>query len=408
MKRIVAVGLTVLGTTLMVSGCAFFGWGQADEVNAAFAAGALLDYVAVESYGQVQELEVSADTYDLSVAAGGASQSARAVTTSTVVREYPNVTFTITRELDDRDTPDDPTDDVLTVTRVVDYGFEASAIHVLVRPLKPTTDPDWDSYDSGSQGWAVEPLDAILQSGTIQNSLDAVMISSGTVEATWKRTGDVVYAEELVREMTSVVRPTVIHRTIITQSSDGSTSLTREREVNGVVVHTYTVEPWTDPDDGQIYLRIVRDDGGYAVVRSRGNRLGDPRIVDYYNASDVLVMRVEDVRSGPLGLMTSTRTFYDADGSVIATRVVTYSVNYIEGDEDKVQVTRTVDGRTRTLTITESGDVYIVTLRGEEYRARVLDADTVEFLNANGTVYLTAERTADGWLITSADGQTVI
>lgn len=412
MKRIITQLGTVLAAALAVSSCALLGFGQADEVDAAFAAGGVLDYVASSGYDQVQELEVAADTYDLLVAGSGGSQSARAITTETVVREYPNVTFTVTRELDDGDTPDDPTDDVLTVTRVADYGFEANAVQVLVRPLRPTADPAWDSFDPGTgpEGWNVDPFDVIVQDGTVENSLDSVTISNGTIQATWRLAGANVYAEEIVREMTSVVRPNLVRRTIIEQAADGTTTLTREREVDGVVVHTYTVEPFEDPETGDVFVRITREDGSYAVVRERGNRLGDPRVVDSYSADDVLVMTVEEVRSGPRGEMTSTRTFYDGNGAVIGTRVVTYSVSYLDGsDEDAVRITRSVNGRTRTVEITESGDVYLVTVRGTTYRVRSVNATTVEFLDDAGNAYMTAERAADGgWIITTADGQTVV
>ena len=87
---------------------------------------------------------------------------------------------------------------------------------------------------------------------------------------------------------------------------------------------------------------------------------------------------------------------------------MTYSINYMEGEEDAVQITRTVNGRTRVITITESGDVYIVTMGGETYRMRVVDADTVEFLDDAGNVIMTAERTVDGaWQITTG-GEAVI
>ena len=66
-----------------------------------------------------------------------------------------------------------------------------------------------------------------------------------------------------------------------------------------------------------------------------------------------------------------------------------------------MQITRTVDGRTRIVTITESGDVYVVTMGGESYLMRVVDASTVEFLDDAGNVIMTAERTPDGaWQIT--------
>jgi len=332
----------------------------------------------------------------------------RAITEEIRVFEFPNVIVTITREIDDMDTAT-PTDDVVTVTRTEDYGFEASKVHIMVRPLKPTTATDWDTYVSGEAtiGWAEAPLNEITQDGTIENLLDEVMLSSGDVEATWARSGDTIYAEEIVREVSSVVRPNVVRRTIITQTLDGETSLTHERIVDGELVHSFTVEPYEDPDTGDILVKIVRDDGGYAIVRERGNRAGAPRIVEYYSIDDVLVMIAEERRVFATGTMESTRTFYGPDGEVTGTRVVNYSVNYMEGDEDSVQVTRTVGGRTRIVTITESGEVYVVTMGGETYQIRVVDANTVEFLDNGGSVYMTAVRTADGaWQITMG-GETV-
>jgi len=400
MKRISTV-ITVCSLVTLISSCALLGLGQAEEVQASLVAGALLDYVAADGISQVQELDTAGETYNL-VVAGSPDLAVRAVTEDTQVFEFPDVTVTVTRMIDDKDTAT-PTDDVVTVTRTEDYGFEADRIHVLVRPLKPTTASEWDSYMAGEDtiGWMVDPLDSITQTGTIENLLDDVMISGGTVQATWARGGDVIYAEQIVRETSNVVHPNVIHRSILVQTADGETSLTREQVVDGEVVHTFTVEPYEDPETGDLLVRIVRDDGSYAIVRQRGNRLGSPRIVEYYTADDVLVVIVEDRASFATGTIESTRTFYGPDGEATRVRVVTYSINYMEGDEDAVQITRTVDGRTRILTITESGDVYIVAMGGETYRVRVVDGDTVEFLDDDGNVSMTAERTHDGgWLIT--------
>ncbi len=402
MKRTTLISAGALGVAVLwISSCSLLGIGQRDEIQASLAAGALLDYVAAQGLEQVQELDTASDTYDLE-ASGGASASVRAVTSDTVVWEFPNVTITITREIDDQDTPT-PTDDVMIVTRELDYGFEANKVHILVRPLRPTTDSEWDSYVDGdtTSGWTVDPMNTIVQDGTIEKLLGDVQLSSGDVEATWARVGDTIFAEQIIKEMSNMVHPNVVHRTIITQAIDGETSLVREREVDGIVVHSFTVEPYVDPDTGEILTRIVRDDGSYAIVRARGDRVGEPRVVDYYNAEDLLLMRTEEVRSFPTGTMVSTRTYYGPDGEVTDTRVVTYSINYIEGDEDSVQITRTVNGRTRIVTITESGEVYVVMMGGETYLMRVVDANTVEFLDDAGNVIMTAERTPEGaWQIT--------
>jgi len=395
MKRTTPIFVITLAV-LWISSCSLLGIGQSDEIQASLAAGALLDYVASQGLEQVQELDTASETYDLD-ASGGTSASVRAVTSDTNVWEFPNVTITITREIDDQDTPT-PTDDIVTVTRELDYGFEAIKVHVLVRPLRPTTDPDWDSYvdGEGTSGWTVDPADKIVQSGTMENLLGSVQLSGGDVEATWARVGDTIFAEQIVREMSNLVHPNVVRRTIITQTADGETTLVREREVDGVVVHSFTVEPYVDPDTGEILTRIVRDDGSFAIVRARGDRLGEARIVDYYNADGLLLMRTEEVRSFATGTIVSTRKYYGPDGEITDTRVVTYSINYIEGDEDAVQITRTVDGRTRIVTITESGEVYVVIMGGETYLMRVVNANKVEFLDDAGNVIMTAERTADG------------
>lgn len=407
MKRLLLVVL-MLGLIALISSCSLLGLGMRDEIQASLAAGALLDYVAAEGVSQVQELDTVGETYNL-VVAGSPDLSSRAITEDTRVFEFPNVTVTITRQVDDMDTST-PTDDVVTVTRTEDYGFEADRIRILVRPLKPTTSAEWDSYSVGEtvHGWAEDPVNSITQNGTIENLLGDVGISSGEVEATWAREGEVIFAEQIVRETSNVVRPNVVHRSIVSQTVDGETSITREREVDGEVVHSFTVEPYEDPDTGDILTKIVRDDGGYAIVRQRGNRAGTPRIVEYYNTDDVLVMIVEERSVFAAGTVESTRTFYGPDGEVTGTRVVTYSINYMEGEEDSVQVTRTVNGRTRIVTITESGEVYVVTMGGESYRIQVVDADTVEFLDDEDNVYMTAERTAEGaWEITGG-GETVI
>lgn len=403
----------IVAAVFFVSSCSLIGLGQRDEIQASLAAGALLDYVAAQGIDQVQELDTAGDTYDLNVTgapSSAVSASVRAITGDTVVWEFPDVTVTITRQIDDNDTVT-PTDDVVTVTREFDYGFEANRIHVLVRPLRPTTDPDWDTYadGSGTSGWAVDPLDKIVQDGTVDNLLGDVSISDGTVEATWARVGSTIYAEQIVRELSNVVHPNVVNRTIITQTADGETTLVREREVDGTVVHSFTVEPWSDPETGLTLTKIVRDDGSYAIVRARGDRVGDPRIVDYYTTDDVLLMRVEETRALPVGTIVSTRTYYDPAGTVTGTKTVTYSINYVEGDEDSVQITRTVDGRTRIVTITESGDVYVVTMGGATYLMQVVDADTVQFLDDAGNVVMTAERTPEGgWQIVTADGVVVL
>jgi hypothetical protein len=376
--------------------------GSGSDADAAMAAGGLLDYLASQGYEQVQELETAVVSFDLGGAAGAES---RAITEDTEVLEYANVTVTVTRSLDDKDTAT-PTDDVLTVTRRRDYGFEADYIEVLVRPLKPTADATWNSFDNGTgaNGWSEPVFNRIDHSGTVERSLDAVQYASGTVAATWALVpaNNTVYAETIVKEMTDVVRPDLVRRTTITQAETGDSTMTREREVDGTVVESYTVGTWTDPDTAIEYPMIIRQDGGYAVIIARGNRNGDPRIVQYYSDDDTLVAEVTETRSAANGAMVSVRTSYDETGAVTGQHTVSYSINYRRGDEDSVAMTRIAGGRQRTVTITESGEVYMVTVRGQVYRVRVSDRSTVEFLDSRGSVYMTAGQNPDGsWTIAS-------
>ncbi|MCK4514415.1 MAG: hypothetical protein KAU31_04110, partial [Spirochaetaceae bacterium] len=104
MKRTTLISAGALGVAVLwISSCSLLGIGQRDEIQASLAAGALLDYVAAQGLEQVQELDTASDTYDLE-ASGGASASIRSVTSDTVVWVFPNVTITITREIDDQDT----------------------------------------------------------------------------------------------------------------------------------------------------------------------------------------------------------------------------------------------------------------------------------------------------------------
>ena len=406
MKRI-GKGIIVMVAVLAAGSCALFDGGGSDA-DAAMAAGAMLDYAAATGYEQAQELETAEATFDLE---GGSGSGSRAVTTETEVFEYANVTVTVTRSLDDGDTAT-PIDDVLTVTRVRDYGFEASYVEEVVRPLRPTTALEWNSFDvgNGPEGWNEPTVNRIDQTGSVERSLDAVRYASGTLEATWALVpaDGTVYAERITKEITDLVRSNRVRRTIITQTENGESTLVREREVDGTVVDRYTVGVYVDPDTGDEYPKVVRDDGGYAVILSRGNRAGNPRIVEYYTSDDVLVAEFTETRNAGSGVMVSTRTYYDAEGEVIGQHTVSYTINYRRGDEDSVTITRVAAGRQRTVEITESGEVYLVTVRGTEYRLRVKDATTVEFLDDGGSVFMTATQNGDGsWTLVSG-GETRI
>ena len=130
-------------------------------------------------------------------------------------------------------------------------------------------------------------------------------------------------------------------------------------------------------------------------------------MVDVYSAEGVLLVTVEETAVAATGKVSSTRTFYDAQGKVTDVRTVTWTVNYMEDDEDRVQITRTADGRTRTVTITESGEVFVLEIRNEEYRMQVVDARTVIFVDDAGATYMTAEQTPDGSWQVSHGGDVV-
>lgn len=383
---------------LILSGCAngFLGIGMSENESAAFAAGALFDYVAEQGYEEVDELDAVDDTYD--------TDSSRALSESDVTIEFQGFTLIIKHTRDDNDTPSDPTDDQVTVERLFDFN-EADRYDILVRPRRPTTDSAWDTL------WAADPEDQIVQStpedqpiehkvGEIAGIDDtagieaAVTVSTGNATVTWMREIDTVWAYQIVQENTRVTDPNLIHRrTVLRETADSDRSLTFEKEVDGEIIHSFVVEQWTDPEDGLEYTRIVRDDGGYAVIREKKN----PRIVDYYSAEDVRFMRSSETNNRSARMREVTRTWYDEEGNEIGSTTVEFALTYEDG---VATISRSTGGRTRQVQITEEGEVYVVSWRGNEYRIVFEDPYTMIFVDDDGDEIARAERTEDGrWRI---------
>ena len=169
---------------LFLSGCSFFGLGPTSAGSLAQVASTADDYNTQALLASMGRLEVE----DLEAAGSGGAGSSQGygpqtITVDETTHTLPDGTVvTITRIHDDKDTPSDPTDDVLTVTRSFDLWEGATKTHQIERPLRPDHDPIW--------GWvaSAEPdISELEQTATIEVFIEGIKIKGGTIDVTWRR-----------------------------------------------------------------------------------------------------------------------------------------------------------------------------------------------------------------------------
>jgi len=372
-------GLLALGLT-----ACFLPGGSAldDPEELAKAAVSAADYSSLQQVAAAGRLEVQ----DLEES--GEPSGAKALFVNEWQTTLPDGTVvTWTHVLDDRDTPDDPEDDVITVTRSYDvWNGEVEKTETITRPRKP--EAHWTSWVD----------DRIVQEGDVQVFADGVLVRQGTITATWERGGDRVYVAEAVKECYRPDRAGAIERIVITVDRDGLQTKTSYRirlTVDGeVIVHSFTYEEFLD--DGEVLVKIIREDGWYLVVRSPRN----PRITEHYDPDGRLTARVTETRDGRH--LDVVKEFFDAEGNLIATRHVAVEYRFLG---DRVVITRTCDnGRTHTIVITEDEDGYTISRNGYEYGVKFIESG-VELYDAQGSLIATVIFNEDGsCTVTKADG----
>lgn len=282
-------------------------------------------------------------------------------------------------------------DGTVTVTRSwsVDEGAEMKL--VVERPKKPESgDPSWTLDDASG-------LFLIVANATEERFVNDVKVSSAALTITWAKSVDTVYRYKLLREG-ETLKPagTVAVRTLAEWSMDGKLVLKTVTYVkvgtDGMPVErSFTVESVVI--DGTVYRKITTEDrDGYAIVKSQ-----KPRVVEYYDAADRLVLVVTHERVTGLGIVI-TREWYE-NGAVV--RTVEGSMRISVSDDGVVTIKREFGDRKVETSVEETENGYLVTRDGVEYSISSSGGITTI---ANGSGTWTVEWSPDGEAIVTQIG----
>ncbi len=335
------------------------------------------------------------------------SAGAKTVLTDTIVRTLPDGTvITIERSWDDNDTPDDPEDDWVTVIRTFDLWEDATKVETTRRRRRPTA--AWSGWEDGF---------LVQDEGTNTVEVNGLLVRNGTIVVTWELVDDEVVLRRIVKESQGPDRAgaIIVSRTTIDYGEEGETKTSEKIRITAtegeVVVHSFTYEEITDPDDPEVtYTKITRDDGCYVIVIQPGNvRLGTPRITEHYTADGVLRARVQETRNRSTGEVSILRTvyLYDENGDLVETVERSGTINYeFTSDGEGVVITKEFDnGRTVVVEITEREEGYEITRGGTTYIVE-LSADQVVFYDVDGNLIATVTLGEDGtWTVQYPDGE---
>jgi len=364
MKR---AGLLILGALLMfavLTGCQLLPFGNANSAkNLALFASSITDYRNDSAVASSSKLDAD-DLQGKGIVTGRSLNT----TTRTVTRDDGTV-VTIVEVVDDNNTPDNPADDTVTVTRTYDIWAGAQKQDKIIRSKKPGL--DWAGWQYG----------LFVQSGiSIISFINGVKVSEGTMDVTWRQDDTEVNLAEIVKETHRIDRNGVVVKvdTVIDENGLQTKTKYRIKVTSGgdIIVHKFTYEEFIG-DDGQVYTKIVRDDGSYAVILQKKN----PRITEYYTADGILKVRVTETRDKSTGELSVVKEIYDASGKLIDTKNISFQYEFL-GDE--VVVTKTFDnGKQLTMTVKESDEGYTVNRNGFVYNVKfegndvlIYDADS--------------------------------
>lgn len=376
MKR---AGLLIVGAFLVLAfftGCQLMPFSNANSAkNLALLASSITDYRNDSAVASSSKL----DADDLQGKGIVISKSLN-TTTRTVTRDDGTV-VTIVEVVDDNNTPDNPADDTVTVTRTYDIWAGAQKMDKIVRPKKPGL--DWDGWQDGL---------FVQKDITVTSFINGVKVSEGTMDITWRQNGSSVTLAEIVKETHRIDRNGVVVKVDTVIDENGLQTKTKYRikvtTSGDIVVHKFTYEEFTG-DDGQIYTKIVRDDGSYAVILQKKN----PRITEYYTTEGILRMKVTETRDKSTGELSVVKEFYDASGKLVNTKNVSFQYKFL-GDE--VVITKTFDnGKQLTMTVQESDEGYTVNRNGFVYNVK-FDGSDVLIYDADSNLIAKVSFNTDG------------
>ena len=379
--------LLILGALLMLAfltGCQLMPFGNANSAkNLALLASSITDYRNDSAVASSSKLDAD-DLQGKGIVIG----KSLTTTTRTVTRDDGTV-VTIVEVVDDNNTPDNASDDTVTVTRTYDIWAGAQKQDKIVRPKKPGL--DWAGWQDGL---------FVQKDISITSFINGVKVSEGTMDVTWRQNGSDVNLAEIVKETHRIDRNGVVVKVDTVIDTDGLQTKTKYRikvtASGDIVVHKFTYEEFIG-DDGQVYTKIVRDDGSYAVILQKKN----PRITEYYTAEGTLRMRVTETRDKSTGELSVVKEMYDASGNLIATKNVSFQYKFLG---DVVVITKIFDnGKKLTMTVQESDEGYTVNRNGFVYSVKFEGSDVLIY-DADSNLIATVTFNSDGSLtVTYAD-----
>jgi hypothetical protein len=273
----------------------------------------------------------------------------------------------IVKELNDKNTFDDSSDDVLTVTRSYFYEDELWKSEQISRPAKPET--DWDSWEDNQ----------LVQQGTIIELIGDLVISSGIIEAIWALESEKIVLRSLTKITFNIV--TNIKRiTEITYAGDTIEQSVSRYFWNGsdyVLQSSWFFE--LIDINGEMLTKLIKDDGSYIIIRQKQM----PQIREFYDENNQLYM-VETI--GKQGGLRSevTREFYE-EGTLVWSKFINISYKMAE---DSVQITREVDSMERKfrITISIAAEGYRIERNGFVYQVILQNENTVLIYSENGVL----------------------
>ena len=297
----------------------------------------------------------------------------------------------VTKIWDDADTPEDTEDDTVTVTRSFDiWNGAAEKMEKIVRPRRPEL--SWSSWNG----------DTLVWTGEVTSFVDGVKIEEGTITVTWAKDEENIWVTQVVKEWQRLDRNGVVEKLVVSVEEDGSQTKTKYRirltQDGEIIVHSFT---YVDiEEEGQIYMKIIRDDRSYAIIRQKGNpRIGEPRITEYYTPYDILRLRVTETRDGRTAHVV--QEFFNDDGELISTRRLDITFQFLG---DQIIITKTFeDGSEQHVLIEETADGYLVNRNGFVFTVK-FTIDGIEFYSRAGEWIGTVTLNDDGtWTVTYPD-----
>lgn len=327
MKRNKKLLLLLFALAITFSGCGFLSTQNSTTTkDLAMIASGISDYreqVLLASTGKVDKEDFE-----------GSISSKTLYTDERIVVLPDGTVVTIVEVLDDNNTPEDPQDDIITVTRSFEFWQGAERLEKIVRPGKPG--PEWDCWVEVEDGTSRCVQDGILN----EIYIEGVKIKQGLITVTWRKQGDdTVLLEKIEKEIYSITREGAVERVVIEIDEDGLQTMTLYRiritaTGDEVVVHSFTFEEFVD--NGDIYTKIIRDDGYYFIVIQPK----DPKIIESYDPDGILLTRTTEFLDRETGELSIEKEFFDKEGNLIETRNCTMRFIFL-GDE--IIITKTFD-----------------------------------------------------------------